>query len=251
MFKTDAIVCRIPTEAAIKVDKLFCDVAYPVNSADSQTWATWASAIFTLGLLVFAVAAWKSSQAQIRHMKNESALAAKWNQEQMRHMKEESDKATERNQDQIIASENLEDRRNRETALFEYLGAHAEIFTAGSGNQEALRAAGAKLRKASLRFIILNAFPGRSGEITNLDDLSMKMAEAGTHTPNDGDLLYGRNSIFNGVHSILRDYHDGRLEGDQIRHEFHDLFVRTMKTYSEYLDPHYVELAERRGWLID
>ncbi|MGP5256400.1 hypothetical protein [Glutamicibacter sp. BW77] len=231
MITADTITCRIPSETAIKLKELSCSVANPVSSADSQTWATWISAVATVVLAVFAIAAWRSSQAQIKHMKDESV------------------KATERNHDQILASANLEHQRNLEESLFDYLGAHADIFAAGSGDQEALRLASVQLRKKSLRFIILRSLPGRSGEMTNLDDLAMMMAEAGTHTPHDGDLRYGRNELFNGVHNILRDFHEEKLPPEKLREEFRELFVRIMNGYDEYLDPEYVKLAENRGWL--
>lgn len=164
-------------------------------------------------------------------------------------MKDESTTATKRSEDAILANENLAHRRNLEESLFDYLGAHADIFAAGSGDQEALRLASVQLRKTGLRFIILHSFPGRSGEITNLDDLAMKMAEAGTFTPNDDILVRGRNELFNGVHNILRDFHEGKLLAERIRDAFHELFIRIMRDYDDYLDPEYVKLAENRGWL--
>ena len=42
MIIADEIVCRVPTEYAVKIEKFYCTVARTVDSADSQTWATWA-----------------------------------------------------------------------------------------------------------------------------------------------------------------------------------------------------------------
>lgn len=71
MITADTITCRIPSETAIKLNELSCSVANPVGSADSQTWATWLSAIATLGLAVFAVLAWTNSRETLRHMRKE------------------------------------------------------------------------------------------------------------------------------------------------------------------------------------
>lgn len=71
MITADSITCRIPSEAAIKLQELSCNVANPVASADSQTWATWISSVATVGLAVFAVLAWLNSRQTLGHMRKE------------------------------------------------------------------------------------------------------------------------------------------------------------------------------------
>ena len=63
MISVDEITCRIPTEAAIKVQELSCSVAEPVASADSQTWATWVGAIATVFAVVAAGLAWLEARS--------------------------------------------------------------------------------------------------------------------------------------------------------------------------------------------
>lgn len=70
MILAGTIKCTIPSDNAIKLRELYCTVAYPVSSADSQTWATWASAVaawagiaLTIALAYFAWRAWKESQS--------------------------------------------------------------------------------------------------------------------------------------------------------------------------------------------
>lgn len=48
MITADTMVCRVPTEYAVKIEKFYCTVAHPVDSADSQTWATWAGVVVSL-----------------------------------------------------------------------------------------------------------------------------------------------------------------------------------------------------------
>lgn len=62
MIIADGIVCRIPTEYAVKLEKLYCSVAYPVSSADSQTWAAWANALVTAIAVIVAAFAWNESK---------------------------------------------------------------------------------------------------------------------------------------------------------------------------------------------
>lgn len=68
MITADEIVCRIPTEYAIKLEEFYCSVAYPVSSADSQTWAAWVTAIATVGLAVLALAAWSVAKKSLNKM---------------------------------------------------------------------------------------------------------------------------------------------------------------------------------------
>lgn len=62
MITADIIKCFIPSENALKVSELFCDVAYPVSSANSQTWATWAGVVVTAIALLFAGSAWREAR---------------------------------------------------------------------------------------------------------------------------------------------------------------------------------------------
>lgn len=62
MISADTIVCRIPSENALKLDRFFCTVANPVDSADSQTWATWAGVVVTALAVLFAIKAWNTAQ---------------------------------------------------------------------------------------------------------------------------------------------------------------------------------------------
>lgn len=62
MITADTITCRIPTEYAVKIEKLFCAVANPVDSANSQTWAAWASVVVTAFAVFFAIKAWNTAR---------------------------------------------------------------------------------------------------------------------------------------------------------------------------------------------
>lgn len=48
MILADVIKCTIPSENALKVNELYCNVAYPVASANSATWAAWAGVVVSL-----------------------------------------------------------------------------------------------------------------------------------------------------------------------------------------------------------
>ncbi|MHA7227857.1 hypothetical protein [Glutamicibacter soli] len=48
MIVADTITCRVPSETALKINELYCAVANPVASADSQTWASWAGVVVSL-----------------------------------------------------------------------------------------------------------------------------------------------------------------------------------------------------------
>lgn len=63
MITADEIKCEIGSEAAIKGAELFCSVANKVNSADSQTWATWAGACATFLAVIAAGLAWLEARA--------------------------------------------------------------------------------------------------------------------------------------------------------------------------------------------
>lgn len=71
MILADTIKCTIPSDNAVKLKELYCNVAYPVASADSQTWATWATAVFTLLLAVFAFIAWRTSRKTLAKMEDQ------------------------------------------------------------------------------------------------------------------------------------------------------------------------------------
>ncbi|MHA7227858.1 hypothetical protein [Glutamicibacter soli] len=62
MIIADGIRCRIPSEYAVKISELFCTVAHPVDSANSQTWATWLGAIGTFFAVFVASRAWKTAR---------------------------------------------------------------------------------------------------------------------------------------------------------------------------------------------
>ncbi|WP_146008914.1 hypothetical protein [Zhihengliuella halotolerans] len=233
MIRAAEIVCRVASESAVKGSELYCSTVNPVNSADSQTWATWASAFATFGLLVLAVFAWRSSRSQIRLMRDESK------------------EATRRNQELIQANQNLEDRRNMQESIFDYLGAHADMFAAGSRSMEEVNLASVQLRKSSLRFIMLHEFPGRSGEIANFDDVAIMLTKSAVRNPRDRDLSRGRNMVFNQVNGILRDLNDGRLDGGDVHGEFQKSFSELVKEYDIYLPASLVNLARRRGLLDD
>lgn len=71
MIIADTITCRLPSDTSLKLNELYCTVANPVDSASSQTWATWLSAIATVGLLIFAIAAWRNSRQTLDHMREQ------------------------------------------------------------------------------------------------------------------------------------------------------------------------------------
>lgn len=117
MITADAITCRVPSETAVKLHELYCTVANPVASADSQTWAAWAGVLVALFAVVFAWNAWNTSrrantiaEENLKHAKESLAL-------QLRETKAGL-------QEQIAAMNELslrENQLNRMQAYLEFL----------------------------------------------------------------------------------------------------------------------------------
>lgn len=71
MITADVIKCKIPSDNALKANELYCNVAYPVASADSAAWAAWATAAITLLLAVFALFAWITARNTLAKMEEQ------------------------------------------------------------------------------------------------------------------------------------------------------------------------------------
>ncbi|MGO2081641.1 hypothetical protein ACTXM3_15735 [Glutamicibacter arilaitensis] len=56
------LACRIPSENAVKIERFFCTVNYPVDSANSQTWAAWIGVAVALLAVIFARKAWTAAR---------------------------------------------------------------------------------------------------------------------------------------------------------------------------------------------
>lgn len=62
MNTAEGIVCRIPSDTAVKVSEFFCSVERPVLPADAQAFAAWAGVIVTAIALLFARGAWNEAR---------------------------------------------------------------------------------------------------------------------------------------------------------------------------------------------
>lgn len=249
MILAETLKCTVPSANAVKDAVIYC-VSNPTNATDiSTSVATWATAAFTFLLAVLAYYAWVSSKKQLKHMKNDSEAAADRAQRDL-------DAAEERARDAILAAANIESRKEVDSSLFGYLSAHIDLFAASADSLKSLPEAQANLRKANLRFIMVYAFPGRSGEILNFDDLMMMLAEARREwlSTNPGgiearELSFALEYGFNVVNNGLRDLYQGKLEALEFRASLPNTFSFLANQYGEYLPVAYIKKATERGWL--
>lgn len=230
------------------------------QALDSAALAPWVSAVATIVLAIFAIAAWRSSRKQLTHMKADS-LAAEV------RSRRELEAAEARATDTILASSNLESRREMDSAQFSYLSAHADLFAASAGNLEALQRAQVNLRKASIRFIMVYEFPGLTGEITNFDELMMFLAEARARQNDwrlstkfriepDGErhqviseLAIGMQYGFTVVSNGLRDLYQERVDPLEFCARLPEAFIYLANKYEDHLPESYVKTARERGWM--
>ncbi|MGL3805861.1 hypothetical protein ACSYDW_07150 [Paeniglutamicibacter sp. R2-26] len=256
MILTETLECTVPSPNAVKDAVIYC-VTNPTNGPDiSGSVADWAMVLITILLAALATLAWheakKSADAmekQLHQMKTDSEAVAE-------RAQQDFVAAEERSNDAIAAAAELESQREVDSSLFGYLSAHIDLFAASADPLKSLPEAQANLRKANLRFIMVYAFPGRSGEIINFDDLMMLLAEARREQLRiypDGyearELSFALDHGFNVVNNGLRDLYQGKLGALEFRERLPDTFAYLANQYGEHLPEAYMKKAKERGWL--
>lgn len=100
------------------------------------------------------------------------------------------------------------------------------------------------------------AFPGRSGEILNFDDIMMSLAEARHHELSvaqgqAGDRILCRSLKhgFNVVNYGLRDLYQGKIEALEFRNSLRGEFAYLAKRSEDYLPIPCFDKAKAFGWI--
>lgn len=65
MILAETLMCRVPSENAVKLEKLYCTITPPSYPAGLGDVATWVGVLLTATMAYFAYRAWKTSRAQL------------------------------------------------------------------------------------------------------------------------------------------------------------------------------------------
>lgn len=136
MIIAEGFECVVPSDDAAKGTVINCVGTSPDNYLVLGDLATWATAIFTLFLVVGAFMAWRKAKETLDQMRCDAG------------------KADTRFKLDIVHRTSMEEQRRQDDALSQLLSASSDVIAATNVGLDAVYGAGMELRKANLRFVM-------------------------------------------------------------------------------------------------